>query len=360
MDMTRLLRQVLHNCDVSDARHAGIYSVCGLAMRLRDLYKWEQGLPPWREDEAARVLEWIGAKEQLWESLMEADYERLTVDGQWFEPFDTRAINAALGPCKLFYGAGYAHSMKPTFFLAQIEGQETIAGHKVLHLGREHARDLLTLAAFNQDGQVVLRGEAARMLLWDQIAYLSNSGRKALDFALRACGLPDTGTRSIRENFDNILEVQRQIYLRHEIGELEETVFDRQIWRQILGDYPHTAVELLARTLKDLLADTGPRGALTHLLDQRDEAALGLYLAFGHGMIRQLIGELICAFDAFEQDRRWPGLIAAARSVRHKAASHAARVTTLYLEGRKAREKESARKAIEDYLQRHITGAPRT
>ena len=39
-----MTEQVLRNCHISYARHAGLYSICGLALRLRDLYKWEMGL----------------------------------------------------------------------------------------------------------------------------------------------------------------------------------------------------------------------------------------------------------------------------------------------------------------------------
>ncbi len=352
MDIARFSREVIHNCDVSDARHAGIYSVCGLAMRLRDLYKWERRLPPWQEDEASRVLDWIGVKEELWETLLDAEYDRLWVSGQSFDPFDTQGINAALEPFNFFYGAGYAHSLKPTFFLAEIDGQEAVGGHRVRQLGREWARDLLTLPAFNQDGEVVLRSEAAHMFLWDQIAYISNSGRRALDFALAACGLPDTRTETIRDHFDAILRVQQQIFLQHEIGELEETVFDRDVWQRMLADYPHTAVELLIRTLKDLLADTSPQGALTWLLQNRDEAALGLYMAFGNGFRRLLTHELICAFDAFGRDRQWERMNAAVHAVRQKAAADTARVMEHYREGCKAQDSARAQTAIEDLMHR--------
>ena len=60
-----VVNQVVHNCNISDARYAGYYSVCGLALRLRDLYKWEKGLDPWVEDEPSKVLEWIGEREDL-------------------------------------------------------------------------------------------------------------------------------------------------------------------------------------------------------------------------------------------------------------------------------------------------------
>ena len=67
-----LINTVLNNCDVSDARHAGAYSICGLALRLRDLYKWENDLDPWIEKDSAQILDWIDAKEKKWETLSEA------------------------------------------------------------------------------------------------------------------------------------------------------------------------------------------------------------------------------------------------------------------------------------------------
>ena len=353
MDLQRLTRQVLYNCDVSDARHAGIYSVCGLAMRLRDLYKWERGLAPWQEDEAAQVLAWIGSKEDLWETLLEADFGALPVNGRSLEPFDTRNINAALGADRFFYGAGYAHSLKPTFFLAEIEREETLAGHRVRHLGREHARDLLTLPAFSQDGEVILRGEAARMYLWDQIAYISNSGRRALDFALKACGLPDNRTATIRNGFSTVLQVQQQLYLRHEIGELEETVFDRELWQRIIADYPHTAVELLVRTLKDILADTGPQGTLSHLVHHCHAAGLGLYMAFGNGMTRLLTPELICAFDAFIVDSKWDRVAAAAQAVRENAETHTVRILEIYDRRNSGADPQQTQEDMETYMRRN-------
>ena len=353
MDLARLSRQVLYNCDVSDARHAGIYSICGLAMRLRDLYKWERGLAPWQEDEAARVLEWIGAKEELWETLLEADFGCLPINGRSYKPFDTLPINAALAPFNLFYGAGYAYSLKPTFFLAEVVHMQCVSGHQVRFLGRELARDLLTLPAFGQDGEVVIREQAVRMFLWDQIAYISSSGRRALDFALRACGLPDTHTGTIKRHFETLARVQRQIILDHEIGELEETVFPRDTWQGMLADYPHTAVELLVRTLKDLLADTSPQGTLARLVGRRDEAALGLYLAFGSGMARLMTGELVSAFDAFCKDRRWDRIAEAVQRVRQAAVAYTRRVIAIHDEGRSRKEAAQNRQAIEAFMRQN-------
>lgn len=351
MDLDRLARQVRHNCDISDARHAGLYSVCGLALRLRDLYKWDHRLPPWEEHEAPVVLDWIGRREELWEALAEAEFQPLTIDGQVFEPFDSQAINARLTPRGLFYGAGYAHSLKPTFFLARIEDRRNERGRTVWRLGEELARDLLTLPAFVQDGQVVLRTEAARMFVWDEIAYIPNSGRAALAFALKACcQLPDAQADGLRRHFDRILAVQQETYLRHELSELEDRVFDRATWRRMLSDFPHTPVELLARALKDMLADSGPRGPLRRFVTERDAAGLGFYMAFGGGLAPHLFCELKTAFKAFLQSGDWAEIDRATTAAYDQAAAYAREIMTLYAEGTGKQDLAWAREAIEATL----------
>lgn len=350
MDVDHLKHQILYNCDVTDAQHAGIYSVCGLVMRLRDLYKWEQRLPPWQEDDSHKVLEWIGNKENHWEKLMEADYGPLSIGGRKLDAFDTASVNQSIKSMGLFYGAGYAHSLKPTFFLAEVDHRLTIEGRAVWVLGREHARDLLTLPAFSQDGQVVLRTEAGRMYLWDQILYISSSGRKALDFALQACGFDDLSHKAIARHFEDLWKVQKGIYIQHELGELEETVFDREIWQAMLADYPHTAVELFIRTLKDLLADTGSQGTLAHLVANEDSAGLGLYMAFGNGITRMLTKSLICAFDAFTVDADWDRIAQASEATRSKIEGHTRQVVEIYRQGRSSGDLDFAKSTIEEMM----------
>lgn len=350
MDLNAFSRQVRKNCDITDARYAGIYSVCGLAMRLRDLYKWEHGIPFWQEGDADRVLDWIGAKEAAWEALMSEEFAPLQINGSRFDPFDSRGINAAINPYGLYYGAGYAHGLKPTFFVAQIVDTAVVAGHTVWHLGREHARDLLTLPAFSQDGQIVLRNEAGRMFLWDQIMYINKAGRRPLALAMQACGVPDAEPETLRSHIDKVLDAQQMVYLWHEVGELEEQTFDRQLWRKILSDHPHTVVELFVRSLKDILADTGTRGALSVILSHRNPAALGLYMAFGKGLFPLLCRELVCAFDRFLMDSKWAVLEAAARKIRQKATAYTRQVIDIYRRGRKLKNKAWTRRTIETLM----------
>jgi hypothetical protein len=322
-------------------------------MRLRDLYKWEQNIPFWEEGDADAVLNWIGEKEQTWESLMSEAFTPLTLNGDRFDPFDTRRINAALNPHGSYYGAGYAHSLKPTFFLADINTKSSMAGHTVWHLGREYARDLLTLPAFSQDDQIVLRGDAGRMFLWDQIMYIDKAGRRPLALTMQACGLPNAEPESIRRHMQKILEVQQTVYLWHEVGELEEQTFDRELWRQILSDYPHTVVEMFTRTLKDILADTGDNGALSFIVAHRHTAALGLYMAFVKGLFPLLCREFVCAFDRFLTDPQWEILASAKDTIRQKTTALTERTIEIYREGQRAHDPDGARQSIESLMKQN-------
>ena len=139
------------NCDIADADGASIFSICGMALRLRDLNKWEKGLLPWEENQPAVLLDWIDEKEQTWEALAGKTFDKLPIEGDLLDPFDTKRINDILAPHGLFYGAGYAHSLKPTFFLARIREHSQIKDIPIVILEKELMRDLLTIPALNQD-----------------------------------------------------------------------------------------------------------------------------------------------------------------------------------------------------------------
>jgi hypothetical protein len=350
IDLETITRQVLRNCEISDARHAGLYSICGLALRLRDLYKWEKGLDPWVEKESAEVLDWIGGKEQKWEEIAESDYLNLSIQGRSYEPFDTKAINTALEPYDFFYGAGYARSLKPTFFLAAIENKKELKKHRVYTLGRELARDLLTIPALSQDSTILLRQESARMYLWDQMFYIKKSGRQALRFALEHCGLKDQQPKRLHQHLPVIFAVQKETYIYHELGEIMDTVFNRTIWREIIAAYPHTTVELLARVVKDLLADTHEYGTLRYFIRERKAAALALYVAFIDGLAKVLFAELVASFAEFAHTGNWKIVENAVDAGFHIAKHYAEKIITIYSAGKEKNDKDWAQKEIEKKL----------
>ena len=332
-NINEIAGQVLHNCEISDAHHAGMYSICGLALRLRDLYKWEHGLPPWEERESAEVLQWIETKENKWESYADADFWDISINGKKFDPFDTIGINSVLEANRFFYGAGYARSLKPTFFLAAIEEKSVVNGIPIYTLGHELARDLLTIPALSQDDCVLLRQESASLFLWDSIFYIKKSARPALNFALDACGIKDRQPKGLRRSLADILAAQKVAYIFHEIGELKDTIFDRALWREIIAAFPYSPVEYLVRAVKDLLADTNDYGTLHHIVKERNTASLAFYVAFLDGLAKEFFPELPSAFREFMQTNDW-STIEQAVSIGYKtAAKHAGLIMDLYRQG---------------------------
>jgi len=350
LDIADITRQVLKHCEISDAHHAGMYSICGLALRLRDLYKWEHGLPPWEERDSAEVLEWIEAKENKWDQYADNDFGEISIDGKAFDPFDTLGINAVLETQNLFYGAGYARSLKPTFFLAAIEEKSKIDGTPIYTLDRELARDLLTIPALSQDNCVLLRQDSARLFLWDNIFYIKKSARPALSFALASCGLKDHQPKALRSNLATILAAQKTTYIYHEIGELHDAVFERDLWREIIAAFPYSPVEYLARAVKDLLADTNEFGTLRHIINARATASLAFYVAFLDGLPKEFFPEIQASFQEFTRTNDWDLIVEAVSNGHAAATQHAGLIMDLYREGVRKNDMKWAETQIQKSL----------
>ncbi len=332
-ELDTIVSQVLHNCDISDSHHAGLYSICGLALRLRDLYKWEKGLDPWVERDSSEILEWIEGKEQQWGELAEKEFTDITILGDTYDPFDTRGINGVLAPQGFLYGAGYVHSLKPSFFLGTLEDIKEVDGHTVYTLGRELARDLLTIPALSQEDCIVLRKESAKLFLWDQIFFIRKSGEPALRFGLQHCGLTEQDSESLQSNLASISAAELETYIYHELGELKGTEFEPDIWRRIVATFPHTPIELFARTVKDLLADTNEYGRLRHITVHRKTASLAFFVAFLHGLRKELFSELPEAFKEFARTRDWEVIEQAISSGYNTSKQYAEAMSGIYRAG---------------------------
>jgi hypothetical protein len=131
---------------------------------------------------------------------------------------------------------------------------------------------------------------------------------------------------------------------------MRDSTFHRPIWREIIGTYPHTPVELLTRALKDLLADTNEHGTLRYLTQNRKTAGLGLYAAFLDGLQKELFPELGAAFNAFTQTRNWHIIEEAAAAGYRRARNYADQIIQIFLEGKKKMQLQWARDEIEHCL----------
>lgn len=350
IDLDALCRQVVENCAISDARFAGHYSVCGLALRLRDLYKWEKGLDPWVEENPSVLLEWIGRKQEEWEGLVEREFGPLTVSGTRYDPFDVKSINGVLEPAGLSYGAGYVHSLKPSFFLALLEETRQVDGFPVYILGRELARDLVTVPALSQENRILVRSESVKLFLWNHIFFIRKSGRDALAMALEACGLGEGELSDPRATVTVLAAAEIESCIHHELGEIRDTAFDRPIWRDLIAAFPHTPVELLLRTVKDMLADTNEYGRLQYITRGEKRSSLALYVAFLDGLRKELFPELREAFREFVKTNNWRVIEDARLRGYDTARHHAEVISRLYRQGAERHDMAWAEKEMEEQL----------
>ncbi|MFP3983998.1 MAG: Sfum_1244 family protein, partial [Desulfurivibrionaceae bacterium] len=262
-----LANSIQRNCTISDARFAGFYSLCILILRLRNLYKWEKGLEPWSEPDTPVLMEWVDAREKLWESLFDEPFQSLDYNGQVLDPLEGSAVNQWFSGSGLLYGAGYGRSLKPIFFLADKKEERKVEGIPLFILGKEQARELAAPFAMNQEEIIYIRREPLRFHLWDQIQEIPYTGKKTLLHALKFYQVlnkdGEIDQSRLIHNFDRMVDTELETFVYHEIGEIQEDMITSSVSRQIINAFPHSPIEFLSRAVRDLLADTNRSGLLS-------------------------------------------------------------------------------------------------
>jgi len=303
-DMDALLEDIKFNCDVSDARYWGYFSICGLLMRYRDLFRSERGLAPWDPIPRQEIAGWIGRKESRWAELEGCDFRDLTFRGAAYPSFDSAGINQALEGDGYVYGAGYSMYLKPTFFLGHVSSVDLVEGHTVHTTDRELVRDLLTAPAMLQERSIVIRLEPFRALLWDKFTELRPDCGPALSNAFREYGI--TQGQSVNSDLARQLEHMTVAYspflLLHELAESREAVPQ---WKELLTHAGDRKTEHFLRAVNDLVADASDAGPLRRIVETRDRGALGLFIGLIDGYRRLLFPEVRDAYGRFLRDGAW-------------------------------------------------------
>lgn len=313
--MLDLVQQVQANCQIATAGQVGYYSLCGMLLRLRQLYKWEQGLQPWQEGDPQEVLAWIAQQEETWNDLAETDLQELQWQGQRLDPFAVAELNTLVASEGLAYGAGYTHGLAPMCFLGELWEKQQRLGLTIFILGPELARDLDAAPALRQGEVVYLRTEPLAFYVWDQLADPTRQTNIFFQLALGAWGLDAAAWLQKPERYEDafqaLLAAQGEALIRHEIGEALEPALQATL-PEIVQRLPHSKVERWVRALKDALADLNDWGRLAHIVERRDLPELALLLAWRPGFYPYLVPELAPAFWDLQKTRDW-GVVEAAR-----------------------------------------------
>lgn len=305
---TDFTRTVQHNCDISDARDNGIYSICMLVLKLRNLYKWEHDIEPWEEPESAELLDWIDAKENYWEKIIDEPYQPFPGRSSSIDPYDVIAVNELLGNEEIVYGAGYGRSLKSIFFLAEKIREDLVEGCPVVILGREKAKELSSPFAMLQDNIITIRREPLRFFFWDHIQEIRSSNKASLYHALDRYGILAGGKLNqgyFRDRLDTIVDGEIPMFIYHEVGEMLQEGLDSHAQRKIIGAFPDSVIEYVSRAVKDVLADTHPQGMVSYIVKEQREASLGFYVGFLAGLRRELFPQISSAFNGFLKAGDW-------------------------------------------------------
>jgi hypothetical protein len=333
--MNGFIQQVQANCRIAAAGQVGYYSLCGMLLRLRQLYKWEQGLMPWQEGDPKAVLDWIEAQEEVWTDLEEAGLQELNWHGRQVDPYAAAELNILLEPEGLAYGAGFTRGLAPMCFLGELWETRKHRQLTVLILGPELARDLDAAPALRQGSCIYLRTEPLAFYLWDNLSDPSKQNNIFLKIALAAKAIDQAGllTQPERhaEQFKNLLAAAGEAIIHHEIGEALEPALQETLPR-LIERFPHSRIERWVRAVKDALADLNDWGRLAYILSERDLPELALLLAWRPGFYPYLIPELEPAFWELQKTRDWGGVEQARQTALERLRQTAAELDEVWQE----------------------------
>jgi hypothetical protein len=332
LTQNRILADILpviqKNCDISNAHHSGLFSICGLFLRLKDQYNWENNLPPWHPTDREKLLQWIDGKETLWLDYLDAPFEGLRINSRLIHYLNNQAVNRFLVPLGLYYGSGYGRGLKPTFFLGTVREKRLSNGYQIIILEKDLACDLSLSPAQRQGKTIIIRLDPLRFFLWSKIQETEQLEREGANMALRYYSWsPDLPPD---HQLETLVRSEMETVLYHELGEALDRTFPQRLWRSLLGFFPFSRIELYLRTLKDLLADTHSRGTLPYIIREQKAGSLGFYLSNVRGLRQALFPEIVSAIREFNKKEDWSVIETARKEGRERMVGQAGKIKGLF------------------------------
>jgi hypothetical protein len=303
LDFGNLVSTVQTNCHISDARHAGDFTLCIYLLKMRELYRWENDIPLTQTLPTEDVGTWLQEREQLWDTLESRPFTPLPLERGARDPFDSCSINLELVPRNYVYSAGYGRLNKPHFFLGRLIRREQRGCYTIYVSSCEYARDLEAPPAMLQGAAIFVRQESVRRFLWEKIDEQRWSRSNAALQAALAHYEFDLDTDSA---LTHMTEHETETTILHEIGEGFAGERLGSEWEEMLAGFSRSRAEIMARAVRDLLADC--LSTLPALIDREDAASLHFYFANFGGMRRHLFPEAVDAYRKWTAEGRFDPL----------------------------------------------------
>jgi hypothetical protein len=272
--MTELQNTIQTNCHISDALHAGNYTLCIYLLKMREFYRWETQKPFAIRISKDEVSEWLVEREQLWDSIEDNEFSHLCIDGQKIDPFETQQVNELINRHNLVYSGGYGMLGKPVFFLAELQRKQQYDDYTLYISAKELARDLAAPPGMVQGKNVFIRRESLRRFIWEKVEeseFYNNENPLArtlecYDFKNK----PD-------ESLDKMTDAEVETVLYHEIGEIKAGQLLGEEWEDMIASLPRSQAELMSRAVRDNLADA--LSTLPMMMKNAESASIHFYFA---------------------------------------------------------------------------------
>ena len=306
--LSELQKHVQHNCHISDATHAGNYTLCIYLLKMREYYRWEHNLGFNERIENDSIGSWLTERESYWEALEQASIKPVLIGDEKFEPFDIDGINKAIEKENLIYSAGYILRGKPHFFLADLKQVHNHDGFSIIISGKEHARELSAPPALSQGNKIYIRSESLRRTVWEKVEEsLWNKGQSPL---VRAISCYDF-KNNMEDSLTLLCESEIETLVAHEIGEVLAGKELGECWHQMISAADHAPLELMLRSIRDNLADC--ISTIPDIIENLQSARLHFYIANIGPMRKSLFPALRDAYDKWLSDGSSVDLVNIAR-----------------------------------------------
>ena len=302
LNQENLTQLVQRNCHISDAKHAGSYTLCIYLLKMREYYRWETAQAFSNTLSTDDIGEWLTTREGLWQDLEKEDYIPIEIGSNSYDPFDSNGINKELLKQGLVYSGGIGHKAKPHFFLAKLEREEKLNGYQILVSSDEYARDLTSPPAMSQGKTIYIRRESFKRMIWEKIeTWQWNKPENAMARAMRCYDFSEDIEGSLEAMTTNELEST----VLHEIGEIKA---GEQLhgWGDMMSDITFTPAEIMARGVRDHLADA--ISTLPALLEQKNDASIHFYFSNLTNMRKHIFPSLETAYQQWIESHDIAGL----------------------------------------------------
>ena len=287
-----LFNAVQRNCHISDARHAGDYTLCVYLLKMREYFRWEKGYAFHDNLPEGDLGEWLKERELYWQTIEDESFADLTIAGTSYDPFDIDAVNAALNPHGLVYSGGLGHKYVPHFFIGKLGNLEKQTDFTILVSENEYARDLTAPPAMSRNGTIFVRRESLRRMIWEKIEeWQWNRQENAMARAIRGFDFENNTETALEHMTDSMLDS----VLLHEKGEVLAGKRLGPEWEQMLADLPRSKTEIMIRAVRDNLADS--LTTLPVLLGEGDDASLHYFFANLTNMRKELFPSLTRSYE---------------------------------------------------------------